>query len=78
MNRALGESPPSALACTTPVAAPTDLVATLVNGHHVELTWTDNSGIEVSYDVRRWFPGELYPYHRSGTGLMMITVLLLS
>jgi hypothetical protein len=47
-----GDSPPSAADCTTPPAGPTDLTATLDEAtYEVNLTWTDNSGVEDSYEV---------------------------
>jgi len=50
-----GDSPPSNNDCTTLPAAPTNLVATPVESSTIELTWTDNSGIEDGYDVERLF-----------------------
>ena len=49
---AVGDSPASSMACTTPPAAPTDLVATLASdGQTVDLAWTDNSAVEDGYEV---------------------------
>src|SRR5207245_3768289 len=47
----LGDSPPSNTACTTPPAAPTDLIATAVDAISVDLTWSDNSAVEDGYEV---------------------------
>ena len=49
----LGESAPSNTDCATPVAAPTNLVATTAPGLAIDLTWTDNSSVEDGYEVRR-------------------------
>ena len=48
----LGDSPPSNTACTTPPAGPTDLTASGVDEQTIDLTWTDNSGVEDGYEVR--------------------------
>ena len=49
----LGDSPPSNVDCTTPPAAPSDLVATTVAGNEIDLTWTDHSAVEDGYEVDR-------------------------
>jgi len=49
----LGDSPPSNVDCTTPPAAPSDLVATTVAGNEIDLTWTDHSAFEDGYEVDR-------------------------
>jgi len=47
-----GESAPSNTDCTTPPAGPTDLTATWMGQTgDVELTWTDNSGVEDGYEL---------------------------
>lgn len=48
-----GDSPVSNTACTTLIAAPTGLTATVVDpaNMEVELTWTDNSSIEDGYEI---------------------------
>jgi len=51
----LGDSPPSNTDCATPPAAPSNLVATTVEGLAIDLTWTDNSGVEDGYEVQRVF-----------------------
>lgn len=51
----LGVSAPSNTACATPVAAPSNLVATTTAGLAIDLTWTDNSSVEDSYVVQRWY-----------------------
>lgn len=48
-----GASNPSNVACTVPVAAPSDLVATAIPGKSVTLTWKDNSAYEDGYRVSR-------------------------
>jgi Fibronectin type III domain len=50
-SNARGESGPSNPACTAPPLAPTDLVETAVDEQTVDLTWTDNSGVEDGYVV---------------------------
>ena len=52
-----GDSGPSNADCTTPPAAPTNLIATTVDDQSISLTWSDNSGIEDGYRVFRytWF-----------------------
>jgi len=51
----LGASAPSNTDCATPPAAPTSLVATTASDVAIDLTWTDNSGIEDGYAVWRLF-----------------------
>lgn len=62
-----GESGPSDAACTAPPAAPTNLVATPVDGDPagpaIELTWTDNSGAEDGYEVWRLVDDCYYYYY---------------
>lgn len=48
-----GDSPTSNSDCTTPPAAPTGLTATGLDGPVINLAWTDNSGAEDGYEVRR-------------------------
>ena len=48
-----GDSPPSNSDCTTPPAAPTGLTATGLDGPVINLAWTDNSGAEDGYEIRR-------------------------
>jgi fibronectin type 3 domain-containing protein len=62
---AVGDSPPSAVGCTAPPAAPTNLVATTAPGLAIDLTWTDNSNVEDGYEVRRYFRecGGYYYYY---------------
>jgi hypothetical protein len=50
----LGESGPSNPACTAPPIGPTDLVPTTVDYQTINLTWTDNSGVEDGYWVLRY------------------------
>lgn len=49
----LGASPGSDVACTVRPAAPSGLVAT-ASGSDVDLTWTDNSGVEDGFQISRW------------------------
>lgn len=51
----MGESSASNTDCATPPAAPTGLVATPGAGGAIDLSWTDNSGIEDGYQVWRLF-----------------------
>jgi len=48
-----GNSQPSNIDCTAMPAAPSDLVAT-ATGSDVSLAWTDHSGVEDGFQVRRW------------------------
>jgi hypothetical protein len=52
-----GESSPSS-DCTTPPAAPSDLVATTVDHQAIDLSWTNNSGAADGFIVFRYS----YPY----------------
>jgi hypothetical protein len=53
---------PSNTHCSTPIKAPTDLSATLINPElgDVELTWTDNSAVEDGYEIWIYFIGDVY------------------
>jgi hypothetical protein len=59
-----GNSPASNEDCTVPPAAPTELVATAVGSDAIDLSWSDNSGVEDGYDILRmycyqdWYSGE--------------------
>jgi hypothetical protein len=46
-----GDSPASSTDCTAAPAAPTNLVAVIVDAFTVDLTWSDNSGVEDGYEV---------------------------
>ncbi|HEV8381738.1 MAG TPA: hypothetical protein VGQ29_09135 [Gemmatimonadales bacterium] len=48
-----GDSPPSNVDCTTPPAAPSHLVAAAAETGAIDLSWTDNSGVEDGYAVLR-------------------------
>ncbi len=50
---AQSDSPPSNVDCTAPPAAPSGLAATVVDYQTIDLAWTDNSGVEDGYEVRR-------------------------
>jgi hypothetical protein len=47
----VGDSPASKMACTTPPAAPTNLVTVGIDDQTVEHQWTDNSGVEDGYEL---------------------------
>lgn len=46
-----GQAPVSNTACTTPPAAPTNLVVTTVDDQSIGLSWIDNSQVEDGYQV---------------------------
>ena len=50
-----GNSPASNEDCATPPAAPSGLVATAVGSDAIDLTWSDNSGVEDGYDILRLY-----------------------
>ncbi len=52
-----GTAEPSNIDCSGFPFAPTSLVAVSVDGHTIDLTWTDNSEIEDGYEVRRCCEG---------------------
>jgi hypothetical protein len=52
-----GDSQGSNVDCTAMPAAPSGLVAT-ASGSDVDLAWTDNSGVEDGFQVRRWKASE--------------------
>jgi hypothetical protein len=52
-----GDSDPSNVDCTARPAAPTNLGATVLDDGAVDLTWTDNSDVEDSYEVVRGTSG---------------------
>jgi hypothetical protein len=52
-----GESPPSNTHCTTPPAAPSDLIATGLDGPSIHLTWTDHSTVDEGFAVERSIDG---------------------
>lgn len=61
---AVGSSSPSNNACVEPGVAPTDLTATAVDEHTVDLTWTDNSKLETGYQVLHYFTDDVgNPYY---------------
>jgi len=47
------KSQPSTMDCTTPPAAPTNLVASVPDAQSVWLSWSDNSNVEESYSITR-------------------------
>ena len=55
---AQSDSPPSNVDCTAPPVAPSGLAATVVDYQTIDLAWTDNSGVEDGYEVRRAREGE--------------------
>jgi hypothetical protein len=52
-----GAAEPSNIDCSGFPRVPTNLVAVSVDGHTIDVTWTDNSGIEDGYEVRRCCEG---------------------
>lgn len=48
-----GESAPSEMACATPPAAPSGLLATAAAGLAIDLSWSDNSNVEEGYEVQQ-------------------------
>ena len=50
-----GDSPPSNVSCSTPMAAPTNLVATPIGSTGIRLTWTANSTAHDGYEVLRMY-----------------------
>jgi hypothetical protein len=60
---AAGDAAPSSPACTTAPAAPTNLVATVLDPQTLELSWSDNSAVEDGYEVWvGWYRGSYYCY----------------
>jgi hypothetical protein len=53
----VGDSPASNMACTTPPAAPTNLVTVSIDEQTVEHQWRDNSGVEDSYELWLYVDG---------------------
>lgn len=53
-----GDSPSSGIGCNTPPAAPTNLVATMLDSVTVHLAWTDNSAVEDGHEVREVYVDE--------------------
>ena len=59
-----GDSDPSAMDCTVPPAAPTNLKTITVDDQTVEHRWTDNSGFEDGYELWLYgFDGWDYYYY---------------
>jgi Fibronectin type III domain len=57
-----GPSEASNVACTTPPAAPTDLLATTASNYAIDLQWTNNSTVADGYAVQRVYSGYYYYY----------------
>jgi hypothetical protein len=57
-----GDSDPSNIDCSTPLAGPTALSATTVDYHRIDVTWVDNSNGEDIYHIGR-STVEGGPYH---------------
>lgn len=53
LNR-YGGSPPSAIDCTAPPAAPTALSVTAIATTTIDLAWQSNSNVEDGYELRRY------------------------
>jgi hypothetical protein len=51
----VGDSPASSVSCTTPPAAPTNLVTIIIDDQTVEHQWRDNSKVEDGYAL--WLIG---------------------
>ena len=58
-----GRSAASPMACTTPPAAPTNLLASSAEGVAIDLVWTDNSNVEEGYQVWKLFDDCGYYYY---------------
>jgi titin len=54
-----GESPPSAVACTTPLTAPATFVGTGRDTGEIDLAWTDNRPSLTGYSLSRILPYQL-------------------
>ena len=61
-----GTASPSNIACATPLAAPTNLTATLVGAQTWELAWSDSSALEDGYEV--WGYAAYIPCYSDGEG----------
>jgi Big-like domain-containing protein/fibronectin type III domain protein len=63
-------------AITLPTA-PTGLAATFANGGQADLTWTDQSSIEIGYSVEQWIDGDWQQVESiaPGTGTMNASVM---
>lgn len=46
-----GDSGPSTVSCAPPPAAPSNLAITVIGSGEIELTWSDNSAVEETYEV---------------------------
>jgi hypothetical protein len=46
-----GDSRPSIVRCAVPPAAPSNLAITVIGSGEIELTWSDNSAVEETYEV---------------------------
>ena len=55
-----GTSGESNIACATPPAAPTDLVASTASNYAIDLHWTNNSTVADGYEVQRVYYGYYY------------------
>lgn len=55
-----GDSPPSSVDCSRPIAGPTDLASPSSTSDAVDLAWTDASAYETGYEVHRI---ECTPYY---------------
>jgi hypothetical protein len=68
----VGETPSAGMGCTTPLRAPTALVATALAGAKVNLTWRDESSAEDGYVVMR---EECYYYYYSYCYFTLVATL---
>jgi titin len=60
-----GTSAPSEFDCTTPPAAPINLTATAPADRTIDLTWSDQSGVEDGYEVQRARDGQAFTVYAS-------------
>ena len=60
-----GTSAPSNVDCATPPAAPINLIATVPADRAIDLTWSDQSGVEDGYEVQRARDGQAFTVYAS-------------
>jgi hypothetical protein len=64
----LGESPPSNADCATPPMGPSNIAVTQIDAATLQITWSDNSAVEIGYEVwiYTWGCGGYYYYYGCG------------